>query len=67
MEVVALTGGCKTGKDYIANLLLKNLPKKNTLIIAFADHFKVDAIIKIIQFMKKYLAKKMKIQERNYN
>ena len=46
MEVIALSGGCKTGKDYIANILLKKLPKKNTLIIAFADHFKVDAINK---------------------
>ena len=46
MEVIALTGGCKTGKDYIANLLLSLLPSKNTLIIAFADHFKVDSITK---------------------
>ena len=46
MEIIGLMGHQGVGKNYIADLLLKNLPTKNTIIIAFADHFKVDCICK---------------------
>ena len=46
MEIIGLMGHQGVGKNYIADELLKNLPKKNTMIIAFADHFKVDCICK---------------------
>ena len=46
MEIIGLMGHQGVGKNYIADVLLKNLPKKNSVIIAFADHFKVDCICK---------------------
>ena len=46
MEIIGLMGHQGVGKNFIADLLLKNLPTKNTIIIAFADHFKVDCICK---------------------
>ena len=46
MEIIGLMGHQGVGKNFIADLLLKNLPIKNTIIIAFADHFKVDCICK---------------------
>ena len=46
MEIIGLMGHQGVGKNYIADLLLKNLSKKNTIIIAFADHFKIDCICK---------------------
>ena len=47
MEIIGLLGHAGTGKNYIAeNILPKILKPKNTVVIAFADHFKVDAIIK---------------------
>lgn len=46
-EIYALSGKLGSGKDYIAKeFLLANLPKKNTLFVSFADHFKIDAISK---------------------
>ena len=36
-----------SGKNYVSEkLLYPNLPKKNTIFMAFADHFKIDACIK---------------------
>ena len=47
MEIIGLLGNAGCGKNYIAEKILpKILPNKNTVIIAFADHFKVDCIIK---------------------
>lgn len=47
MEIYAFAGNLKTGKNYVAeNIFIPLLPKKNTLVMAFADHFKVDAITK---------------------
>ena len=46
MEIIGLMGHQGVGKNYIADSLLKNLPTKNTIIIEFADHFKVDCICK---------------------
>ena len=46
MEIIGLMGHQGVGKNYIADLLLKNLPTRNTIILAFADHFKVDCICK---------------------
>ena len=47
MEIYAFAGNLKTGKNYVAeNIFIPLLPKKNTLVMAFADHFKVEAITK---------------------
>ena len=46
MEIIGLMGHQGVGKNFIADLLFKNLSKKNTIILAFADHFKVDCICK---------------------
>ena len=47
MEVIGLLGYQGVGKNFIAeNVLDEILPKKNTLIMAFADHFKIDCICK---------------------
>jgi len=46
MEIIGLMGHQGVGKNYIADVLLKHLPTKNSIIIAFADHFKVDSICK---------------------
>ena len=47
MELIGLLGHQGVGKNYIAeNILNEILPKKNTLIMAFADHFKVDCVTK---------------------
>ena len=47
MEIIGLLGNAGVGKNYIAeHILPKILPNKKTVILAFADHFKVDCIIK---------------------
>ena len=47
MELIGLLGHQGVGKNYLAEVILpKILPKKNTVILAFADHFKVDCICK---------------------
>ena len=47
MEIYAFGGNLKTGKNYIAEkLFIPLLPFKNTLVMGFADHFKIDAINK---------------------
>jgi len=47
MEIIAFAGNLKTGKNYVAEkLFIPQLPKKNTLVMGFADHFKVDSINK---------------------
>ena len=47
MEVYAFAGNLKTGKNYVAEkLFIPLLPFKNTLVMGFADHFKIDAINK---------------------
>ena len=47
MELIGLLGHQGVGKNYLAEEVLpKVLPKKNTVVLAFADHFKVDCICK---------------------
>ena len=47
MEIIAFAGNLKTGKNYVAEkLFIPLLPIKNTLVMGFADHFKIDAINK---------------------
>ena len=59
MELIGLLGYAGTGKNYIAeNVLSKLLPKKNTVVLAFADHFKVDAVIKFGADYDKVFGKK---------
>ena len=59
MELIGLLGHQGVGKNYIAEVVLKEiLPKKNTVILAFADHFKVDCICKHGASYKKVFEKK---------
>lgn len=47
MELIGLLGHQGVGKNYFAEVVLPQiLPKKNTVVLAFADHFKVDCICK---------------------
>ena len=47
MEIIGLLGHQGVGKNYIAEeILLKKLDYKPTLVIAFADHFKIEGISK---------------------
>jgi hypothetical protein len=47
MELIGLLGHQGVGKNYFAEIVLPQiLPKKNTVVLAFADHFKVDCICK---------------------
>ncbi len=65
MEIIGLLGHQGVGKNYIAeNILNEILPKKNTLIMAFADHFKVECITKRNVPYEKVFEKKDKISRR---
>lgn len=47
MEIIGILGHQGVGKNYLAeNILLKFLENKPTIIIAFADHLKIDIICK---------------------
>ena len=47
LEIIGILGHAGTGKNYIAeNVLPKLLTPKKSMVIAFAAHFKVDAIVK---------------------
>lgn len=47
IEIYGINGKLGTGKNYVAeNILLPMLSEKNTVILSFADHFKIDAINK---------------------
>ena len=47
MELIGFLGHQGVGKNYLAETILpKILNKKNTVILAMADHFKVDSICK---------------------
>ncbi len=47
MQVIGLLGHQGVGKNYIAEVILpKLLSQKNTVVLAFADHFKIDCITK---------------------
>jgi len=47
MEIIGISGKIGSGKNYVAEvLLLPRLPPKPTLVMALADHFKVDACAK---------------------
>lgn len=46
-QIIGLLGHQGVGKNYIAEQVLpKVLPKKNTVVIAFADHLKINCITK---------------------
>ena len=44
-EIIGLLGNQGVGKNYIADILV-NKSSISTLVIAFADHFKVDCVCK---------------------
>jgi hypothetical protein len=45
--IIGLIGHQGVGKNYIAEKVLPNiLPQENTVVLAFADHFKIDCITK---------------------
>ena len=47
MQIIGLLGHQGVGKNYIAEIVLpKMLSQKNTVVLAFADHFKIDCISK---------------------
>lgn len=47
MQIIGLLGHQGVGKNYIAEIVLpKILSQKNTVVLAFADHFKIDCISK---------------------
>jgi FMN phosphatase YigB (HAD superfamily) len=47
LEIFGVSGKIGTGKNYVAeNILWPMLPEKNTVVLSFADHFKIDAIAK---------------------
>ena len=58
-EIIGLLGHQGTGKNYIAeNIIPKILPNKQTLCVAFADHFKITAISKYGADYNKVFGKK---------
>lgn len=47
MEIIGISGKIGSGKNFFAEKILKNmLPDKPTLVLALADHFKIEAIVK---------------------
>lgn len=47
LELYGFSGKMGTGKNYIAEKLFKAmLPPKNTLVVALADHFKIECCVK---------------------
>ncbi len=47
MEILAFSGKMGSGKDYVSQkIICPILPKKNTIFVSFADHFKVESIVK---------------------
>lgn len=47
VELFGFSGKMGSGKNYVAEkLFLAMLPKKNTLVMALADHFKIDCCVK---------------------
>lgn len=66
MEVIGLLGHQGVGKNYIAeNILSKVLKSKNTVVIALADHFKIDAICKHnLEFSKVFGQKDFKTRKK---
>jgi hypothetical protein len=58
-EIYGFSGKLGVGKNYIAeNLFYHALPQKNTLIMALADHFKVDTVSKDnVEFDKVFVKK----------
>jgi len=59
MEIIGIIGNEGVGKNYIAEKVLPEiLPIKNTVVLAFADHFKVDAITKYGADINKVYGKK---------
>ena len=67
MEIIGLLGNRGVGKDYISKKIY-NKSNEPTLIVAFADHFKIDAIVDLNikyekVFHKKNLETRKKLQE----
>ena len=46
MEIIGLLGHQGVGKNYIAEKIIQIDTSKPTLIVAFADHFKIDCVAK---------------------
>lgn len=64
MEVIGLLGHQGVGKNYLADLLQVYLPKKNTLIVALADHFKIGCISKYnVEYDKVFVNKDFKTRK----
>lgn len=57
VEIIGLLGNQGVGKNYIADILF-NKSKVPTLILAFADHFKVDCVCKYDMNYNKVFHKK---------
>lgn len=59
LELFGFSGKMGTGKNYLAEKLFKALlPRKNTLVLALADHFKVDCCAKDgVKYQKVFVAK----------
>lgn len=66
MEIIGILGHQGVGKNYIAEeILLKKLDYKPTLVIAFADHFKVEGISKYdLEYDKVYGKKDFNTRKR---
>ena len=69
IEVIGFMGNIGTGKNYIAeNIFLPKLVNKPTLVMAFADHFKINSIcFSNLEFDKVFIKKdtttRKKLQE----
>jgi len=47
MEIFGFSGKLGSGKNYIAERMFQTmLPERKTILLAFANHFKIDAIVK---------------------
>ena len=59
VEIIGLLGHQGVGKNYLAEKILpKILPQKNTVVLAFADHFKIECISKFGANYDKVFGKK---------
>lgn len=59
VEIIGLLGHQGVGKNYLAEKILpKILPQKNTVVLAFADHFKIECISKFGAEYDKVFGKK---------
>ena len=45
-ELIGICGNLGSGKNYVSENIISKFTKKNTIFMAFADHFKIDACTK---------------------